>query len=46
MSLDQVGLDDKCERADGELYLAGTQAHVKVAMPQGICNRQAETLDR
>jgi hypothetical protein len=46
MSLDQVSLDDKCGRADGELYLTGTQAHVKVAMLQGICDRQAEMLDR
>ena len=45
MSLDQVGLDDKCERADGELYLTGTQTLVKVAMLQGICDRQAEMLD-
>ena len=45
MSLDQVSLDDKYERADGELYLTGTQALVKVTMLQGICDRQAEMLD-
>jgi len=38
-------LDDKYERADGELYLTGTQALVKVAMLQGICDRQAAMLD-
>ena len=45
MSLDQVSLDDKYERADGELYLTGTQALVKVTMLQGIRDRQAELLD-
>ena len=45
MNLDQVSLDDKCERADGELYLTGAQAHVKFAMLQGICDRQAEVLN-
>ena len=45
MNLDQVSLDDKCERADGELYLTGTQALVKVTMLQGICVRHAEMLD-
>ena len=45
MNLDQVSLDDKYERANGELYLTGTQAHVKFAMLQEICNRQAEMLD-
>ena len=45
MNLGQVSLDDKCERADGELYLTGTQAHVKFAMLQEICNRQAEMLN-
>ena len=45
MNLGQVSLDDKCERADDELYLTGTQAHVKFAMLQEICNRQAEMLD-
>ena len=45
MSLDQVSLDDKCERADGELYLTGTQALVKVTMLQEIRDRQAELLD-
>ena len=45
MNLDQVRLDDKYERADGEPYLTGKQALVKVAMLQGICDRQAEMLD-
>ena len=45
MNLDQVRLDDKYERADGKPYLTGTQALVKVAMLQGICDRQAEMLD-
>ena len=45
MNLDQVSLDDKYERADGELYLTGTQTLVKVAMLQGIRDRQAELLD-
>ena len=45
MNFDQVRLDDKCKRADSELYLTGTQALVKVAMLQGIRDRQAEMLD-
>ena len=45
MNLDQVRLDGKHERADGELYLTGTQTLVKVAMLQGIRDRQAEMLD-
>ena len=45
MSLDQVSLDGKHERADGELYLTGTQTLVKFAMLQGIRDRQAELLD-
>ena len=45
MSLDQVSLDDKYERAEGELYLTGMQALVKVAILQGNCDRQAELLD-
>ena len=44
MNLDQVSLNDKYERVDGELYLTGTQTLVKVAMLQGICDRQAELL--
>ena len=44
MNLDQVSLDDKYERADGEPYLTGTQALIKVAMLQGICDQQAEML--
>tara|TARA_B100000809_G_scaffold140393_1_gene137950 strand:- start:316 stop:489 length:174 start_codon:yes stop_codon:yes gene_type:complete len=45
MNLDQVRLDDKYERADGEPYLTGTQALVKAAIRQGIRDRQAEMLD-
>ena len=45
MNLDQVSLDGKHERADGELYVTGTQTLVKVAMLQGIRDRQAELLD-
>ena len=45
MNLDQIRLDDKYERADGEPYLPGTQALVKVTMLQGNCDRQAELLD-
>ena len=45
MNLDQISLNDKYARADGELYLTGTQTLVKVAMLQGICDRQAEMLD-
>ena len=45
MNLDQVSLDDKYERADGEPYLSVTQTLVKVAMLQGIRDRQAEMLD-
>jgi len=45
MNLDQVSLNDKYERVDGELYLTGTQTLVKVAMLQGICDRQTELLD-
>ena len=45
MNLKQVSLNYKYERADGEPYLTGTQALVKVAMLQGIRDRQAELLD-
>ena len=45
MNLDQVSLDDKCERADSEVFLTSTQAHVKIATLQGICERQTEMLD-
>ena len=45
MNLDQIRLDDKCERVDDEPYLTGTQALVKVALLQGIRDRQAELLD-
>jgi len=45
MNLYQFKLDDKYARADGEPYLPDTQALVKVAMLQGICERQAEMLD-
>ena len=44
MNLDQVSLDGKHERADGELYLTSTQTLVKIAMLQGIWNRQTELL--
>jgi len=44
MNLNQVSLNDKYERADGELYLTGTQTLVKVAILQGICDRQTELL--
>ncbi len=45
MNLDQVSLDDKCERADSEVFLTSTQALVKIATLQGICERQTEMLD-
>ena len=45
MNLDQVSLDDKYERADGEPYLSVTQTLVKVAMLQGMRDRQTELLD-
>ena len=45
MNLDQVSLDDKYKRVDGEPYLIGMQALVKVAILQGIRDRQAEMLD-
>ena len=45
MNLDQVSLNDKYKRADSEPYLTGTQALVKVALLQGIRDRQAEMLD-
>ena len=45
MNLDQVSLDDKYERADGEPYLSVTQTLVKVAMLQGMRDRQAEMLE-
>ena len=45
MNLDEVKLDDKYKQAGGGVYLTGTQALVKVAMLQGICDRQAELLD-
>jgi hypothetical protein len=45
MNLDQVIPDGKHERADGELYLTGTQTLVKAAIRQGIRDRQAEILD-
>ena len=44
MNLDQVSLNDKYKRADGELYLTATQALVKVAMLQRVYDRQAEML--
>ena len=45
MNLDQVSLDDKYERADGEPYLSVTQTLVKVAMLQGIRDRLTELID-
>ena len=45
MNLDQVSLDDKYKRADGEPYLPGTQALVKVTILRGIRDRQAEMLN-
>ena len=45
MNLDQVSLDDKYARVDGELYLPGTQTLVMVTLLQGIRDRQAEMLD-
>ena len=45
MNLDQVSLDNKYARADGELHLTGTQTLVKVAIRQGIRDRQPEMLD-
>ena len=45
MNLDQVSLDDKYARADGELYLTGTQTLVKAAIRQGIRDRQTTSLD-
>jgi len=45
MNLDQVSLDDKYERADDEPYLSVTQTLVKVAMLQGMRDRQAEMLN-
>ena len=44
MNLDQVSLDDKCERADSEVFLTSTQALVKIATLQEICERQTELL--
>ena len=45
MNLDQIRLDDKCERVDDEPYLPRTQALVKVTILLGIRDRQAEMLD-
>ena len=45
MNLDQVSLDNKYERADGEPYHPGTQTLVMVTLLQGIRDRQAEMLD-
>ena len=44
MHLGQASLDDKCERADNEVFLTSTQALVKIATLQGICERQTEML--
>ena len=45
MNLDQVSLNDKSKRADGEPHLPGTQALVKVTILRGIRDRQAEMLN-
>ena len=45
MNLDQVRLDGKHERTNSELYLTGRQTLVKVAIRQGIRDRQAEMLN-
>ena len=45
MNLDEVKLDDKYKQAGGGVYLTGTQALVKIAILQGMCDRQAELLD-
>ena len=45
MNLDQVSLDNKYARADGELHLTGTQALVNVAMLQGIRDQHTKLLD-
>ena len=39
MNLDQVSLDDKCERADSELYLTGMRTLVMVTLLQGLRDR-------
>ncbi|MBI17010.1 MAG: indolepyruvate ferredoxin oxidoreductase, partial [Proteobacteria bacterium] len=41
MNLAALSLNDKYEQADGQLYLTGTQALVKVAMLQSIRDRAA-----
>ena len=45
MDLDEIKLGNKYKQAGGEVHLTGTQALGKVAMLQGICDRQAELLD-
>ena len=45
MNLGPASLDDKCGRADSEVFLTSTQALVKIATLQGICERQTEMLD-
>ena len=45
MNLHEVKLGNKYKQADGEMYLTGTQTLVKVAIRQGIRDRQAEMLD-
>ena len=39
MNLDQVSLDDKYARADGELYLTGMRTLVMVTLLQGLRDR-------
>ncbi len=41
MKLAALSLNDKYEQAEGELYLTGTQALIKVAMLQGVRDREA-----
>ena len=44
MNLKQISFNDKYERVDGEPYLTGTQALVKVAMLQINYDQQGEKL--
>ena len=45
MNLDEVKLGNKYKQTGGGVYLTGTQALVKIAMLQGICERQTELLN-
>ena len=44
MNLDEVKLADKYKRADSEVFLIRTQALIKIAMLQGMGDRQTELL--